>query len=202
MDPNVVKAAKLFALNQLSSNLPPQIKFHDLQHTRTVVEASFEIGKGEGVSENDLRILEVAAWFHDLGYHQQVDGHEKIGAQMAREFLHEQNVNDAEIENVERVILSTEVNSKAKDKLEEIIRDADMAHLGMKDSRIRSLLLREEKEAMFGESYSDTEWLEINYSFFKNHRYNTRTAQIKYGPKKEEYMQMMRKSLIRRTSGR
>jgi hypothetical protein len=201
MDPNVVDAAKSFAVEQLSSNLHPQIKFHDLQHTQTVVEASLEIGKGEGVSENDLRILEVAAWFHDLGYSQRADGHEKIGAQMAREFLHEQNVDDPEIKNVERIILSTEVNTKPKDKLEEIIRDADMAHLGMKDSRIRSLLLREEKEAMSGESYSDTEWLEINYSFFKNHRYNTHSAQIKYGPKKEEYMQLMHKSLIRRAGG-
>jgi len=200
MHPKVVEAARLFALNQLSSNLPPQIKFHDLEHTRTVVEAALEIGKGEGVHDNDLRILEIAAWFHDLGYPQQADGHEKIGAGMAREFLLKRDADLHEIEKVERLILSTDVTSEPKDLLEKIIRDADMAHLGMKDSRLRSLLLREEKEAMFGESYSDTEWLQINYNFFKNHRYNTPTARKKFGPKKEEYLQLMSKSLIRRAN--
>jgi len=195
MDQDVVIAAKSFAVNQLSSNLHPKISFHDLQHTQTVVSVSTDLAKAEGVSENDISILQVAAWFHDLGYPIKVEGHEKIGAEMVREFLSGQNVNSEEIKKVEGLIESTEISKKPQNLLEKIIRDADMAHLGMSNAKERSLKLREEREAMLSLSYSDKEWLKINYDFYKDHRYNTRTAREKYGHKKDAYLEWMRKRL-------
>lgn len=201
MDQNVVDAAREYAASKLARNLHPQISFHDFEHTKTVVNVSLEIGKAEGVSENDLRILEVAAWFHDLGYPREVEGHEKIGAHMARNFLLDLNVDLSEIEKVERIILSTRLIEKPHSLLEEIIRDADMAHLGMSNAKERSLLLRDEKEAMLGIKHSDKEWLKINYAFYKDHRYNTKTADEMFGAKKQAYLDLMYKGLHRDNSG-
>jgi len=201
MDQNTVEAARNFATRKLASNLHPQISFHDLEHTKTVVDVSLEIGKAEGVSENDLRLLEVAAWFHDLGYPKQVEGHEKIGANIAKDFLLDHHVDLKEIEKVERIILSTQLSRKPESLLEEIIRDADLAHLGMDNAKDRSLLLRDEKEAILGEKYTVQEWLKINYDFYKNHRYHTKAAREKFSSKKRAYLDLMYKSLNRERPG-
>jgi len=200
MDQKVVDAAREFAVNKLTSSLPPQISFHDFNHTQTVVSVSLEIGKSEGISENELRLLEIAAWFHDLGYPQQVEGHERIGASMAHEFLSEYNADPAEISVVEKIILSTEMKKSPDNLLEKIIRDADMAHLGMDNAKERSLFLKDEKEAMLGLKYSDEEWLQVNYDFYKDHRYNTKTAREKFGSKKKTYIDLMFKRLNRNNS--
>ena len=193
MDQYVVDAARTFAVSHLSSSLHPQIKFHDLEHTKTVVSASHEIALEEGVSENDLQLLEVAAWFHDLGYPKQVEGHEKIGAEMARDFLLQYPVSKTEIACVERIILSTEMIRKPNSFLEKIIRDADMAHLGMENAADRSRLLREEREAMLNLSYSDAEWLKTNIDFYEGHAYNTETAKRLFGSMKDQHLRSMKK---------
>src|SRR3954453_22140335 len=46
----------------------PNLIYHNLTHTKTVVERSGEIAEHYHLSERDMMILWAAAWFHDTGH--------------------------------------------------------------------------------------------------------------------------------------
>jgi HD superfamily phosphodiesterase len=55
----------------------------------------------ENLSSSDLVLLQVAAWFHDLGYLSSYIGHEESSAGMAQEFLEELQM---PIDGIQRVM--------------------------------------------------------------------------------------------------
>ncbi len=202
MDQSIVNSARDFAISRLSADLPSYIKYHDLFHTETVVSGVLNIGQGEGLSDNELQLLEVAAWFHDLGYLDRVEGHESLSAEMVDEFLREKGFdNKAEIEIIKGLIRSTEMGFSATSKLEMIIQDADMAHLGLVGAIERSQLLKEEKEDITGEKIGEKEWIQTNLEFYSNHEYHTETARKEFGPSKAEHLKLMEKNLANLNGG-
>lgn len=201
MERKVVAAARKYAEEIFATNYNSVLVFHDLVHTRTVVAAVSEIGEGEGVSPDEIAILQVAAWFHDLGYLQNPVGHEQISASMARKFLSDFEVPASEIKLVEDLILSTEINQVPKNMLEEIIRDADMAHLGMENAKERSDFLRIEQEALKKKSFSNREWLKTNIDFYNGRSYYTATARSLFESGKDRHLANMREKLNKLSAG-
>ena len=51
--------------------------FHDIQHIKNVVEAVQLVGKKCGLGQRELKLLQLAAWFHDCGYTEGAEGHEE-----------------------------------------------------------------------------------------------------------------------------
>src|SRR6188472_3851905 len=111
--------------------------FHSLQHTQEVVEHAMEIGKRENVSGEDLIILQVAAWFHDVGHlNGDMQEHESRSVEEARRFFAEIGVNDEFfIQRVTDAIMATRMPHVPADKLGEIMCDADVYHFGTTDFR-------------------------------------------------------------------
>ena len=192
MDSSIVQAAKNFATEKLSSELPAHAKYHDLAHTQTVVSEVRDLATKEGVDENTIRCLSVAAWFHDLGYLKKVQGHEVISADLAADFLSNLDATDAERKLVCRLIRVTEMKNKPADKLEMLMRDADLAHLGLDIAAERSELLRQEKEILLSQPIKKLDWDRMNVDFFETHGYFTEAAKEKYGPAKEAYLKSLK----------
>ncbi|HEY6976220.1 MAG TPA: HD domain-containing protein, partial [Chitinophagaceae bacterium] len=46
----------------------PNLVYHNLNHTETVVQRTKEIAEHYHISERDMIILCTAAWFHDTGH--------------------------------------------------------------------------------------------------------------------------------------
>lgn len=135
-----------FVFSFLSKNIHSNFVYHNLAHTQRVVESVKEIAESLKLDNIALENLVIAAWFHDIGYVEGSDNHEQKSIKIAAKFLKENNFDEKRIQVVSEVILATEMNSVPKNILEEIIRDADCAHLASKDFIDYTSLLRREWE--------------------------------------------------------
>jgi predicted metal-dependent HD superfamily phosphohydrolase len=193
MDQSIIKEAEQYATDKLSSELPDYAEYHDLEHTQTVVSEVRQLAAAEGVNREKMACLEIAAWFHDLGYLKKVDGHEELSAEMAEAFLAERNVSEEERGLIKRIILATEINHEPQDLYEKLIRDADLAHLGLKGNKNRSELLRQEKEQLVNRPIKQSAWDKMNIDFLEDAEYETESAQQKYGKRKGKFLKKLKK---------
>jgi len=193
MNQSIVKEAEQYAINQFSRNLPPYAKYHNLDHTQTVVSEVRQLAAAEGLNREETAYLEVAAWFHDLGYLTKAEGHEELSAQLAEDFLNERNVGEDDRNKIKRIILATELSHEPEDLHEKLIRDADLAHLGMKGKKKRSELLRQEKEHLVDRPIKKSAWDKMNIDFLEKADYETEAAKQKYGTKKDKYLNKLNK---------
>ena len=118
--------------------------YHNLTHTAEVVKIAREIAEASAVSEEDLEIVLISAWFHDIGYIDKCDGHEDIGKNYAKKFLEEKNYPPEKIQTVLSLIEATRLPRNPQNLLEEIICDADLYHLGTNDFEKKGDLLKKE----------------------------------------------------------
>ena len=139
-------------LNKLESELPKQLYYHNIKHTIDVVTQVELIGLGEEVTDHDLLILKTAALFHDSGHILGYDDHERYSTLIAREILPDYYYTQTQIEQICELIMSTQMPPKPKNKLEEIMCDADLDYLGRSDMIPVSTLLTNRQLATAGEA--------------------------------------------------
>jgi uncharacterized protein len=169
----LVQDAETYVTQLLGTQLPPDMYFHNLQHTRRVVAAANEIGERSGLSKKDLRIVTLAAWFHDTGYCYAYAGHEDASIAIAATFLTQQGLDETYIAKVSGCILATQVPQEPKNLLEEVLCDADLYHFSIAEYPQRAQLLRQEWEARLKKQYTDREWCQSNISLLTRHTYFT-----------------------------
>ena len=120
-------------LDILEQKLPEDLYYHNIKHTIDVVTEVELIGWAEGLSEEELLVLKLAALFHDSGHSIDYETHEEQGAQIARDILNHYQYPEEVIDVICRLILSTKFPPSPKDKLEEVICDSDLDYLGRTD---------------------------------------------------------------------
>ena len=173
IDSSIVKAAEIYVTNYLSEHLDKKFSFHDLSHTVSVVKGVELLCSEMGTSKHEKRILLVAAWFHDLGYTERIDDHEDIGALLAKKFLEEHDVEQADIELVRNSIIATHYPQCPLTPGEMILCDADLIHLAGKNYMETAGILREEWAATRDVLYTDAEWINMSIEFLSKHFYHT-----------------------------
>jgi Adenylate cyclase, family 3 (some proteins contain HAMP domain) len=117
----------------LSKELAPSLHYHSIEHTKDVTRQAERIAIGEGITDNDLFLLKSAASYHDAGFVEQYDKNEPIGARMAAEELPQFGYTVKDIEKIKELIFATTIPHQPKNKLQEIICDADLDYLGRND---------------------------------------------------------------------
>ncbi len=109
-------------------------EFHNIDHTRNVVSRSNEIAGHYQLSDREMFILFVAAWFHDIGYlFVEPAMHEEKSVEVMRDFMKQNGLPDADIEDIAGCILATKAPRNPATLLQEIICDADTFHFGTKE---------------------------------------------------------------------
>jgi len=191
----LIDEAKHFALDILENKIPENIKYHSTEHTQDVVKACYEIGKHSGLSGEELEILVLAAWFHDIGYREVINNHEQVSAQIALDFLREKDFDQTKATLVAGCIMATQMPQCPKSKLEEIICDADLLHLATDNYFNKATLLHEELQNITGANISEQEWMDMNKKFIKEHEYFTEYAKEKYGPLEDLNLKKVKKRL-------
>jgi len=172
----IVKESSKYVSDFLSKNLDSKFIYHNLSHTLYVVKATEMIASSMNVESHQKKILLVAAWFHDIGYTQQIDNHEIAGASIAEKFLLEKNVDREDIEIVKSCILATHYPQTPVTLLQSILCDADMMHLSDKAFIDVGASLRMEWELTKDKKFTDQEWYDLNIQFVTGHRYHTSFA--------------------------
>lgn len=182
------RKAEKFVLKKLEAELPNDLHYHDINHTKDVCQAVERLALMEGLVGEDVFLLKSAALYHDAGFTQQYESNEPIGAELAREALHRFGYSEEQIQTVEELILATKVPQQPKNHLEQIICDADLDYLGRDDFHpIAEGLKRELMER--GKIETDEQWDEIQIKFLTAHQYFTESAIKMRQAKKMEHVE-------------
>jgi predicted metal-dependent HD superfamily phosphohydrolase len=165
-------------INKLKQELPNDLYYHGPHHTLDVIDAAERIGKSEGLNEEEIMLIKLAALFHDSGFLNKYQNNEVEGAKFAKEFLPKYGFTDQQVDLVEGMILATVIPQKPTNHLEEIICDADLDYLGRSKEefdKISGSLAKELVKYKFLKSTN--EWDPIQVKFLEGHRYFTDTCQ-------------------------
>ncbi len=109
----------------------PEREFHNIDHTRTVVSRTNEIAGHYQLSDREMFILFVAAWFHDIGYlFAEPANHEEKSVEIMRTFMSEHALPEEDVEAIAGCIMATKAPRNPMTLLQEIICDADTYHFG------------------------------------------------------------------------
>ena len=186
LNKEIVKESAEYVRSLLAEKLPGGYCYHNYEHAEEVAAAVDGIAGGMQLTYHERCILLAAAWFHDVGYVSKMDGHEAIGAETAAAFLQRRGVDGPDIQRVRACILATRYPQSPKGKLEEVICDADLLHLGRKDFFEKTALIRREWIETKQKRYTDEEWHRSNLDFMRRHRFHTSWCEEEYGKRKKK----------------
>lgn len=193
--PAIVAAAENFVVASLKAHLNDDYQFHNIGHTLQVRQAAIVIGLKEGLPKEDLEILELAALFHDTGFSVNYQHHEAASQEIAAKFLQAQEYPESAIREVCLAIKATNLSTAPRNLVEQILRDADMCHLGSESYPDHLKALRHEWGVFLHQHYADAEWFRLNLEFLKKQVYFTPTAWLEYGLGRENNLQAVKKKL-------
>lgn len=180
------EAAYAYALNKISTELPPGLIYHDLHHTRDqVLPAATLFSKDMGLSARNQLLVQTAALFHDIGFTKQYEDNEEISATMAAAVLPDFSYSAADIEAIQKMILATRMPQRPQSVMEQIICDADLSPLGQDIFFETSMMLRRET-TIFLNGILLRDWFTEQYTFLASHKYFTSSARKFLDPTKEK----------------
>ena len=166
---------KKFILAKLRKELPRSLTYHSLGHIKDVYKAAQHLAKLEGVTGDELTLLLTAVLFHDSGFLIQQKEHERVGCEIARQYLPEYGYSEDQVERICGMIMATRIPQTPHNKLEEIICDADLDYLGRDDFFTIGNTLFDEL-CMYGLINTENDWNKLQVRFLEGHHYFTDSA--------------------------
>lgn len=190
-----LNSTSTYVLSILTTRTLVENFYHDVNHTKEVVQSALEIGIGEKLSESKLEMIQIAAWFHDVGYIEKTEGHEKVSVKYARKFLAELKYPSNKIKIIIDAILATKIPQRPKNKFEKILCDADLFHFGKETFFDRNNKYRVEFENHLGHKLSEHDWLVKTIDFVKNQNFFTNYAKRNFNDQKKENLRQLNEQL-------
>lgn len=187
-NPPDLENSKTYVAHRLERELPPSLTYHGLKHTlQEVVPAADEIATRENVSDEDRLLLLTAAYFHDLGFIRQREGHEAVSILYAEAVLPGFGYSQDQIAVICGIIRATCLPQSPNNLLESIMADSDLDYLGHENFWERSNDFRQELEN-YGTKYTDEEWYAYQLRFLQSHEYFTASERKLRDPEKRRHM--------------
>lgn len=177
-------------ISSFENELPSYLTYHNIQHTKDVVEASRYLAAKEKLNEEDTHLLVTAALLHDTGFLKGYDDHEEVSSQIARKLLPDYKYSAQQIETVCELIMATKLPQKPDGILQDILCDADLFYLGSNEYFDQAENLLSEWQAA-GKIKEKSDWNRAQIDFLKKHRYFTLTAIKERETKKKENLQQV-----------
>ena len=165
--------------------------FHDVEHTRIVAETCKQIGEVLILEKGQAALLEIAAWFHDVGYIYTYEQHEKEGIQVMKDFMKGYEIDTNSIEEVVLLIAGTEVGVKPKTTV--LLKEADLSYGVTQDFGQRGHDLRKEWEVNLNKVYTNKEWAKLQEDFIHAVRFESDYGRHYFQPLVNQNIQKMYK---------
>ncbi len=169
-------AARDYILFRLKHELEQRLIYHTYSHTVDVFRAATELSILEALGEEDQRVIETAALFHDAGMLTGYDNHEESSVRMASEILKQFNYSADQIEMIGQLILDTRMPQMALSIHGQILCDADLDYLGRSDYFINSFRLKLEWQLFGINQFSLFDWFLVQEEFLQSHTYLSSAA--------------------------
>lgn len=189
---HLLQEARQYVTGIFTNKVNPAFVYHNLEHTKEVVEAADLMASRLSLPEEDRPALLLAAWFHDTGYSAgQPKRHEEVSRDIAAAFLQSRGIDQETIDKVSNAIMATKWPQSPTNLLEQILCDADLSHLGMPIFPEKNKLLRQELNLLFDNKLSKKEWRQKNIFFLQQHRYFTEYGKTVLEPVKLQHLQKL-----------
>ena len=193
----ILKSAETYVRAFFDKQISNKYAYHDLQHTINVVNAVKEICALEAIDKASIELLELAAWFHDLGYDKGAEGHEQRSAEYAAKFLTERGFPEESITKITGCILATKYPTSPRNLLEQILCDADLSHLGKENYWDRCGKVRQELALVKDLIMNEQEWIDFELEFMQNHTFHSPVGQDLYSKNKQKHIKQLIKQKAR-----
>lgn len=183
---NLYKKTEQYVTALFNDNKKPELVFHNLDHTLNVVARTKEIAGHYYLSENDMLVVYITAWFHDTGYLFADPGHhEEKSVELMQEFMKTHTTDDKLSDSVAACIMATKPPRQHDSLLKEIICDADTYHLGTAGFKETNKKVWEEFNAN-GTTVTAEEWVLQTRELLNEHQFYTKYCKdlLKKGKKK------------------
>jgi hypothetical protein len=115
------------------------------------------------------------------------------------EFLKSNGYEQKKIDMVCSIINVTKHNVPVHNISEQIMKDADISHIGKKGFNSKSTLLRMEFASCRNLNYSDEEWINVNINFISKHDFITDAAKSLFGNVRRENLVKLQKKILKGT---
>lgn len=176
-----------FVINLLKTLIPATYYYHNYEHTLYVMDKVLEIGKHENCTQNELDLLHTAALWHDTGYISTYEGHEAASCTMASQYLPGYGYSYDDIEMICGMIMATKIPQLPKNKLEEILADADLEYLGTKKAAVLANRLFNELKSL-DPLLTAEDWNKTEIEFLTSHPFFTNYCKENKEQAKQEYL--------------
>jgi HD superfamily phosphodiesterase len=178
---------KEFVISLLKDNLSENYYYHNYKHTLYVIDIAAEIGKAEACTPAEMELIATAALWHDTGYIRTYKNHEEESCNLASLYLPEYGYSADDINTVCGMIMATKIPQSPKNKLEEILADADLEYMGTSSfDNTADDLYRELK--FINPELTEEKWNQVQISFLQKHHYFTRYCKEKRDPVKQDFL--------------
>ena len=181
-----------FIKKRLEDETDPRLTYHNWEHTEKVMEQSEYFAGLCGKNLTEIKLLQTAALFHDIGYLMRYDDNEGISADYAGEILPEYGYTEDEIEEIKRMIRSTVLGTFPEHELDQILCDADISHAGSPKFYAAGEKFRKELELVKGLVYTELDWIELELQFLLNHEFKHYKIKKILQSQKDKNIQKMR----------
>jgi predicted metal-dependent HD superfamily phosphohydrolase len=191
MSDNIYKQVANHVTGLFDKYPSPNLVFHNIDHTKNVVERAQEIAAHYKLSEMDTLAIYVAAWFHDTGHlFTEMEKHEEKSVELMTEFMHKEGVGDDVIARIAGCIMATRLPATPKNLLEEIVCDADTYHLGTKEFKETNKLVKKEF-ALRGYNTLVHDWTNSTIELLNKHTFFTAYCKILLEEKKRKNIEWL-----------
>ncbi len=182
-----------FLIQKLENELPKYLTYHNVTHTKDVLEHAQILAASENIPAHEVELLKAAALFHDSGMLETYKGHEEISCKMAEKWLPEFNYTKDEITKICALIMATKMPQSPQNKLQEIICDADLYYLGTDLYLSKSNKLYKELRET-GIVKDREQWRNIEMKFLQSQKYFTGSAASRLNAQLKQNIEHVKKN--------
>lgn len=169
----LMSQAEEFVIEAYKSGGKNQFPYHNLDHTQAVVTHAFEIASHYELSENDIAMLGIAAWFHDVGHLYTTPAeHEAKSVEVMTSFMERNHETGGFVKDVADLIMATSQKQEPETLSQQILCDADTYHFGTKEFKVTNKQVKKEWE-MRGFSNITNDWDVHTLERLKTHKFYT-----------------------------
>lgn len=192
---NIIERARDYVTAYMRGHEHPELLYHNLAHTESVVAATREIARQSHLSNRELFITTMAALFGDVGYYADGLHPMQAGIAMAEEFLRGAGVNGTSGKEVAGCLQAAALAKEPATLAEQVAADAAFYYLGTGQFGERTRLLRKEWEAVHGTSIPKEEWYRRTIQLMEAHHYHTPYCRRLLNKQKKGHTEKLKKKL-------
>jgi len=165
-DPNhsetpLLAAARRHVLNLWNDQHDARLVYHNFAQAAAVAGLAADLAQAEQLSEENRELVQLAAWFHNIGYLYEPRQATETSAIRAEFFLADQQCPPEKIQQLRQTIVEALGGKKPEAETARVLCDAIRAYDWVESYEARSPLLQLEQELLTGQRPDAAAWQEF-----------------------------------------